>query len=104
VRRKPRLGQSLEMGPEAKRAMAHEPLLNDDPEQALTVRAEFALETGTTVVRTHVVQPGRRFMVWTGDVAELVGQRFAVTLEGTTADGVTPLAFVAERVTYWGDG
>ena len=48
--------------------------------------------------------PGRRFTIWTGDVAELVGQKFAVTLEGTTTDGVTPLAFVAERVTYWGDG
>ena len=35
--------------------LSHEtyiPLLNEDPEQALTVRAEFALETGTTVVRT----------------------------------------------------
>jgi hypothetical protein len=80
------------------------PLLNEDLEQALTVRAEFALETGTTIVRTYTVQPGRRFTIWTGDVAELVGQKFAVTLEGTTTDGVTPLAFVAERVTYWGDG
>jgi YD repeat-containing protein len=80
------------------------PLLNEDPEQALTVRAEFALETGTTIVRTYMVQPGQRFTIWTGDVAELVGETFAVTLEGTTADGVTPLAFVAERVTYWGEG
>jgi hypothetical protein len=50
------------------------------------------------------VLPGRRFTVWAGDVAELVGQNFAVTLTGTTTNETTPLAFVAERVTYWGDG
>jgi hypothetical protein len=75
--------------------------LNEDLSETLVVDAVYALENGTTVTRSYTVLPDRRFTIWAGDVPELNGQRFSVTLEGRRLDG-TPLAFVAERAVYWG--
>jgi hypothetical protein len=78
-------------------------VLNEAP-QALALRAEYALETGVTIVRTYTAPAGSRYTIWAGDVPELVGQRFSLILTGTAADLTTPKAFVAERMLYWGAG
>ena len=79
-------------------------LANPHP-SPLAVRATFAREDGTGIVRTVCVAPNARANIWTADYPELAGRRFATFLESTTfaCGNATIHPFVAERASYIGD-
>jgi hypothetical protein len=79
-------------------------LANPHP-SPLAVRATFAREDGTGIVRTVCVAPNARANIWTAAYPELAGRRFATFLESVTfaCGNATIHPFVAERASYLGD-
>lgn len=78
-------------------------LANPNP-AALGVKATFARDDGTGIVRSKCVSPNARANIWTADYPELVGRRFATFLEAVPVAGCGSAAtFVAERASYVGN-
>ena len=69
------------------------------------MRAIFAREDGSGIVRTVCVPPNARGNIWAADYPELVGRRFATFLESVTfaCGNAVVHPFVAERASYVGD-